>query len=154
MTAECELFPPVGCGKFEHSAFEGTEFVSSATDLSPGEGSFWAFCDPEVERTWILVASLFRPSLLFDSINCLQKLKGTDDVSRKEARTDALLKVLRERLAEDPIDDEQPSESAEQEDLWTLWVSLDEHEQRWKEWKQVHREARSHSLDDGWNECH
>ena len=47
MTAECELLPAVGCGKFDHSAFEGTELVSRATDLSPGDGNIWIFCDPE-----------------------------------------------------------------------------------------------------------
>ena len=47
MTAECELVPAVGCGKFDHSAFEGTELVSGATDLSLGDGNIWVFCDPE-----------------------------------------------------------------------------------------------------------
>ena len=28
MTAECEVLPLVGCGKFDHSASEGTELVS------------------------------------------------------------------------------------------------------------------------------
>ena len=36
----------------------------------------------------------------------------------------------------------------------TLWVSLDEHGQRWKEWKQVCREIQSHSFCDGWSEYH
>ena len=95
------------------------------------------------------------PSLLSDSINCLQRLKGTDDdVSGKEAHTDAPLKGLRERVAEDPTVGWQACESAEHEDVRTLWVSLDEHGQRWKEWKQVCREIQSHSFGDGWSECH
>ena len=47
MTAECELLPPVGCGKFDRSAFEGTELVSGTGDLSPGGGNVWNICDPE-----------------------------------------------------------------------------------------------------------
>ena len=42
------------------------------------------------------------PSLLSDSINCLQRLKGTDDVSGKGAHTNGHLKGLHERLVEDP----------------------------------------------------
>ena len=173
-------FRAVGCGKFD-SAFEGTELESGATDLSPGDGNTWVFSDPEdpdfgksmdlrgqsyspgnygladrakgnfvaVKRRPLITV----PSLLFESINCLQRLKGTDDVSGKEAR-DALLKGLRERLAEDPIAGEQACESAEHEDVWTFWVSFDEHEQRWKECKQVYRENQSHAFGDGWNECH
>ena len=129
MTAECGLLPLVGCGKFDHSAFEGAELVSGATDLSPGDGNIWAFCDPEdpdfeksmdlrgqsysLGNFWLadrakgsFVAVKRRPlttvpSLLCDSINRLQRLKGSDDVSGREARTGALLKGLRERLAED-----------------------------------------------------
>ena len=33
-------------------------------------------------------------------------------------------------------------------------MSFDEHEQRWKEWKQIYGEIQFHSLGDGWNECH
>ena len=75
-------------------------------------------------------------------------------MSGKEAHTDALLTGLRERLAEDPIVGEQACESAEHEDVRTLFVSLDEHGQRWKEWKQVWREIQPHSSGDGWSEYH
>ena len=110
MTAECELLPPVGCGKFEHSALEGTEVVSGATDLFPVvDGSIRVFCDlenPDFGRNMDLRGQSYSPrnygladpvkdnfaavkrrplitvpSLLLDSISCLQKLKGTDDVS-------------------------------------------------------------------------
>ena len=49
---------------------------------------------------------------------------------------------------------EQACESAEHEDVRTLWVSLDEHGERWKEWKQVCLENQSHSFGDGWSEYH
>ena len=90
------------------------------------------------------------PSLLTDSIYFFQRLKGAGDVSQKEAHTtDAPLKGLRERLAEDPTVGEQARESAEHEDVRTLWVSLDGHGQRWKEWKQVCRGIQSHSTTAG-----
>ena len=62
------------------------------------------------------------PSLLSDSINCPQRLKGTDDVSGEEAHTDAPLEGLRERLDEDPTVGEVGCESAEHEDVRTVWV--------------------------------
>ena len=63
MTAECELLPPVDFGKSDHSAFEGTELVSGATDLSPGMGLFGLSATrriPTLRRAWIFVASLIR----------------------------------------------------------------------------------------------
>ena len=63
MTAECELLPLVGCGKFDHSAFEGTEPVSGTTVLSPGDGNIWFSSTrriPTLIRAWIVVASLVR----------------------------------------------------------------------------------------------
>ena len=75
-------------------------------------------------------------------------------MSGKEAHTDAPLKGLRGRLAEDPTAGEQACESAENEDVRTFWVSLDEHGQRWEEWKQVCLEIQSHSFGDGWSEYH
>ena len=50
MTAECELLPLVGCGKFDCSAFEGMALVSGATDLSPGNGEYAGFLRSEGSR--------------------------------------------------------------------------------------------------------
>ena len=94
------------------------------------------------------------PSLLSDSINYLQKLKGTGDTVRKQIQAvDELVEGLRERLAANPTEGEQTGSSPE-EDARTLWVAVDEHGQRWKEWKQVCREIQSHTFDNGWSEYH
>ena len=86
------------------------------------------------------------PSLLSDSINYLQKLKGTEDTVRKQVQAVAEpVKGLRERLAADSTEGEQTLPSPE-ENVRTLWDSVDEHGQRRKEWKQVCR--------DGWSEYH
>ena len=85
---------------------------------------------------------------------CLQRLKGSDDVSGQQLHTtDEPHKGFRERLAVEPTDAKQAGEFVE-EDVRTLWVSVDEHGQRWKAWKQVCREIQSHSVDDGWSEYH
>ena len=48
------------------------------------------------------------PSLLSDSINYLQKLKGMEDTVRKQVQAvDGLVEGLRDRLAADPIEGEQ-----------------------------------------------
>ena len=79
------------------------------------------------------------PSLQSDSINYLQKLKGTGDTVRKQVQAvDEPVEGLRERLAADPTEGRQAGPSPE-EDVRTLWVTVDEHGQRWKEWKQVCR---------------
>ena len=94
------------------------------------------------------------PSLLSDAINCLQKLKGRRDTVRKQVQAvDEPVKGLRERLAADPSEVEQTGSSPE-EDVRTLWVAVDEHGQRRKEWKQVCRGIQSHTFDDGWSEYH
>ena len=55
-------------------------------------------------------------------------------MSGKEAHTDARLNGYRERLAEETAVGGQACDSTEHEDTRTLWVSLDERGQRWKEW--------------------
>ena len=84
-----------------------------APPTSPGDGDFWVFCDPEdsdfgksmdlhglscstenhefanrakgnfMAVNWHPLITV--PALLYDSINCFQRLKGTDDASGKEA---------------------------------------------------------------------
>ena len=93
-------------------------------------------------------------SLLSDSINYLQKLKGTGDTGRKQVQdVDEPVKGLRERLAADTTEGEQAEPTLE-EDVRTLRVTVDDHGPRWKEWKQVCREIQSHTFDDGWSGYH
>ena len=76
-------------------------------------------------------------------------MKGTGDTVRKQVQAvDEPVKGLRERLAADPTEGEQTEPSPE-EDVRTLWVTVDEHGQQWKEWKQVCREIQSRTFDDG-----
>ena len=98
--------------EFEPSGNGGMDFALGAVDLSPGDGNVWVVCDPEdpdfgksmdlrgmsyasgdcglADRTKGNFSVVKRrplstvPSLLSDSTNCLQKLKGSDDVSRKQ----------------------------------------------------------------------
>ena len=71
------------------------------------------------------------------------QLFATADVFHTQLHTtDEPLKGLCERLA------------VEATDARTLWVSVDEHGQRRKEWKQVCREIQFHSFDDRGTELH
>ena len=101
-----------------HSAFERTELVSGAADLSFGDGNVCVFCDledPDVGKSMDLRGQSYSPGnhgladrtegkfvavkrrplstvsfLQSDSINCLQRLKKTDDVSGRVSKRASL----------------------------------------------------------------
>ena len=122
--------------EIECSGNDGTEVANDEVDFSPCGGNVWVVCDPEdpdfgkimeldgrssvsgdyglAERSNGFFSAVKRrslttlPSLLSDSINCLQKLKGTGDTVRKQVHAvEERLKGLRERLAADPAEGEQ-----------------------------------------------
>ena len=183
-TVRGETLPVVETAPRKSLISQGTMGRSShlAPPTLLGEGNVWVVCNPEepdfgksmdlggqshslgeygladrANGNFVVVKRrplITVPSLLSDSINCLQRLKGSGDVSGREVHSTDASPKGRERLAEEPTVGEQAGESAEHEDVRTLWVSLDEHGHRWKEWKQVCREIQSHSFGDGWSESH
>ena len=100
--------------EFEFSGNEQTEVATDKVDFSPGAGYVWVVCDPEdpefakimelggrssvsgdyglADRNSGFFSVVKRrplttlPSLLSDSINCLQKLKGTGDTVRNKSK--------------------------------------------------------------------
>ena len=101
------------------------EVATDRIDFSPGGGKVSVVCDPEgpdfgkvmeldgwcsVSRDCGLTERKRRPmttlpSLLSDSIKCLQKLKGTGGTVRKQVQVvDEPVKGLREGLAADPTE--------------------------------------------------
>ena len=130
--------------EFEPSGNEGMEFALGVVDLSTEDENVWVVCDPEdpnfgksmglralsyasgnyglADRTEGNFSVVKRrplntvPSLLSDSINCLQKLKGSDDVGVKQMHTiGEPLKGVRERLAVEATGGEQAGGSSEED---------------------------------------
>ena len=105
--------------EFEFSGNKRTEVATDRVDFSPGGGYVsgdYGLADRSNGFFSVVKRRLLTtlPSLLSDSINCLQKLKGTGDTVRKQVQAvDEPVEGLRERLAADPTEGEQTGSSPE-----------------------------------------